>query len=256
MTCAALGLITIGCYLAAVRLYRRRYPRRDFSGGRIAAFVSGVVIGVCALLPPVNAWADRSFTVHMLQHLALTMVVPPLILLGAPLLLLLALSPSHIGRKITQLLHHWVFRALTSPVVSWFTFVAVLWGVHLSPIYNLALRNEAVHVLEHCALFTAAMLFWMAVVQVGYAPRPLPFAARLFYLFWAIPQGAFLGLTIYSARHVLYGHYLAGRSVEAALLDQRYAGAVMWIGGGALMFVAFMSTAAVWAASEREEAGA
>jgi putative membrane protein len=256
MIAALIGFATVACYLAAVRLYRRRYPRHHFSAGHVAAFVGGVVIGTLVLLPPVDSLVDRSFTAHMLQHLALTMVVPPLILLGAPLLLVLALSPAHIGRRITRALHHPVCRALTSPVVSWFTFAVVLWGIHLSPVYNLALHNETVHVLEHAALVGTAMLFWMAVVQVGYAPRPLPFAARMFYLFWAIPQGAFLGLTIYSTQRVLYAHYLVGRSVEAALLDQHNAGAVMWIGGGALMFVAFMSTAAVWAANEREEVAA
>lgn len=256
MIASLIGLATVACYLVAVRRYRRQYPRRHFPSAGVAAFVAGIVVGAAVLLPPVDSLVDRSFTAHMLQHLALTMVVPPLILLGAPLLLVLALAPPHIGRKITRLLHHPVCRALTSPVVSWFTFVVVLWGIHLSPIYNMALHDETVHVLEHGALVATAMLFWMAVVQVGYAPRPLPFAARMFYLFWAIPQGAFLGLTIYSTQRVLYAHYLVGRSVEAALLDQHHAGAVMWIGGGALMFVAFMSTAVVWAATEREEVAA
>ncbi|MGB8797255.1 MAG: cytochrome c oxidase assembly protein, partial [Candidatus Aquilonibacter sp.] len=97
----------------------------------------------------------------------------------------------------------------------------------------------------------AALLFWMPIVHVGYAPQPIPFPVRLFYLIFAVPQGAFLGLAIYSARHLLYPHYAIGRSMSAALLDQQNAGAIMWIGGGAVMFTAFMLTAATWAAREQ-----
>nr|MDQ6930833.1 cytochrome c oxidase assembly protein [Candidatus Eremiobacteraeota bacterium] len=251
---ALLGLLAIAGYLAAVYAYRRRYPHRLFPAPRIAAFAAGAVIGTIAILPPVDALVDRSFTAHMLQHLVLALVAPPLILLGAPLLLVLALPPAHAGRTIARIVRHPILQAFTLPVVSWLLFAAVLWGIHLSPTYNVALDDGAVHALEHFALVASAMLFWMAVVQVGYAPYPLPFAARMFYLFWAIPQGAFLGLMIYSARHVLYAHYLEGRSAAAALTDQQNAGALMWIGGGGLMFVAFMVTAAAWAAAERTEA--
>jgi cytochrome c oxidase assembly factor CtaG len=122
---------------------------------------------------------------------------------------------------------------------------------HFSPLYNAALEHPAVHVVEHALFLTAAFLFWGAVVQVGYAPRPVPYPARVLYLFLAIPQGAFLGLAIYAARGVLYPHYAHVHNAITALADQQNGGAVMWIAGGFVMFAAFMLTVGAWAMSER-----
>jgi cytochrome c oxidase assembly factor CtaG len=75
----------------------------------------------------------------------------------------------------------------------------------------------------------------------------------MLYLFLAIPQGAFLGLALYAAHTVLYPHYLYDRTPATALADQQNGGAVMWIAGGLLLFIAFMCTAAAWAAAERTD---
>lgn len=254
MIAVLLAALTLAGYLWAARAYGRRYPRRHVPWLNAAAFVAGTLLASAALLPAVDAWVDRSFAAHMVQHLALAFVVPPLLLLGQPLLLALGLLPTKNAKALAHAVRHPAIAAVTSPVFAWLFFVAVLWGMHFSPLYELALRFEPVHVAEHALLFTAALLFWMPVVQVGYVPHPVPFPARLLYLFLALPQGAFLGLAIYSSRRILYAHYLTGQSFSQALLDQQYAGAVMWIGGGALLFCAFMATAATWAAREREEA--
>ncbi|MGC2129341.1 MAG: cytochrome c oxidase assembly protein [Candidatus Aquilonibacter sp.] len=250
MSTIALGVAAVGGYLAAVRLYGLRYPNRTFAVGRVVAFCAGVAVAVAALSPPMDMVVDRSFAAHMVQHLILALVVPPLLLLGAPLTLAVALPPPRAGKAIARIARHRIARAATSPVSCWVIFVVVLWGIHFSVLYELALRYEGVHVFEHALLLGAALLFWMPIVHVGYAAHPVPFPVRLFYLIAAIPQGAFLGLAIYSARDLLYPHYAIGRSLSAALSDQQDAGAIMWIGGGALMFTAFMLTAATWAARE------
>jgi len=247
MIVVVFGTATIAAYLIGVRLYAFRYSRLRFERGRLVAFCAGVTIAAGIVLPPIDALVDASFAAHMVQHLVLALVVPPLLLLGAPLTLLVSLTPSPFGRKIARVMRHRVMLIAASPLVAWFVFVTVLWGIHFSPLYELALRSDNIHGCEHVLILGASLLFWMPVAQMGYAPHPIPFPVRLFYLFLAIPQGAFLGLTIYSARYLLYPHYLIGRSMDAALSDQRNAGAVMWIGGGALFFVAFMLTAAVWA---------
>jgi putative copper resistance protein D len=248
------GVAILAGYLTCVRAYDRRYPHRRFGRGRVAAFCAGVVVATAAFSPAIDGLVDRSFAAHMTQHLALALIVPPLLLLGAPLLLAVALPPPRAARAIARIARHPLVLAFASPVVAWLLFVAVLWGIHFSPLYDLALRYEGAHVVEHGLLFTSALLFWLPVVQVGYAPLPVAFPVRLFYLFLAIPQGAFLGLAIYASQRVLYPHYLVGRTVAAALADQQNAGAVMWIGGGALLFAAFMLTGVAWAARDHREA--
>ncbi|MGA3035901.1 MAG: cytochrome c oxidase assembly protein [Vulcanimicrobiaceae bacterium] len=250
MITIALGAAAVAGYLTAVRLYSLRYPSRGFAIGRTVAFCTGIIVAVSVVSPPIDGLVDGSFAAHMVQHLILALIVPPLLLLGAPLTLAVALPPPRTGKAIARIVRHRILRASMSPVSGWLVFVAALWGIHFSPLYELALRSERVHVFEHALLVGAALLFWMPIVQVAYAAHPVPFPVRMFYLILAIPQGAFLGLAIYSARNLLYPHYAIGRSLSAALADQQNAGAVMWIAGGALMFTAFMLTAATWAARE------
>ncbi|MDQ2872153.1 MAG: cytochrome c oxidase assembly protein [Candidatus Eremiobacteraeota bacterium] len=253
MVAALTGIATIAAYLVAVRAYGKRYPQRGFSVLRILSFVCGTALMTAAVLPPIDAAVDASFAAHMVQHLVLTLVGPPLLLLGAPLLLLVSLPSPRTGRAVSRIARHPVALALLSPVLGWLLFIGALWSVHFTALYELALRNEAAHVAEHLLLIATAILFWMPVVQVGYAPRPLPFPTRMLYLFLAIPPGAFLGLTIFSTRYVLYAHYEIGRTPAQALADQQNAGALMWIAGGAVLFTAFMATAAMWAARERDD---
>lgn len=253
MAAILLAALTIAAYAYGVAIYNRRFPSRAYSPLRVASFVAGVALMTFVLLPPVDPLADASFAWHMAQHVVLMLAGPPLILLGAPMLLAVAAPPQHIARRITGFAQSPFAHALFAPVAAWIGFVAVLWVSHFSPLYELALEHPAVHVFEHALYVLAAFLFWASVVQVGYAPRPVPYAARMLYLFVAIPQGAFLGFAIYAARNVLYAHYLQGRTPALALADQQNGGAVMWIAGGLLLFTAFMCTAGAWAAAERGE---
>ncbi|HZZ64545.1 MAG TPA: cytochrome c oxidase assembly protein [Candidatus Baltobacteraceae bacterium] len=251
MITALLAVLAIGTYLYAVRLYRLRFPDRSFSPWRVAAFCAGTLIIAAALSPPLDVLADRRFSMHMVQHIALTLVGPPLLLLGAPLLLLVAVPPARLARRVTSFAHSGFGQALFAPLTGWIVFVAVLWAAHFSPLYQTALESPPVHVLEHVLFLTAAFLFWGAIVQIGFVPRAVPFPARMLYVFLTIPQGAFLGLAIYASRGVMYPHYAQTLSPGFALADQQNAGAVMWIAGGLFMFIAFMCTGAAWAASER-----
>jgi cytochrome c oxidase assembly factor CtaG len=148
-------------------------------------------------------------------------------------------------------MHRAPVRVVSSPAAAFLIFVAVLWTAHFSPLYEASLEHEWIHVLEHAAFLGSALLFWMWVLPAGSLPRPVPYAVRLLLVFLAIPQGAFLAVALQSARGVLYPHYLATQSVAQALADQRTAGEIMWLGGGTLLFVAFIAVAAAWAARER-----
>jgi cytochrome c oxidase assembly factor CtaG len=251
VTIAALSVITLALYLYGVAIYNARFPDRAYSGWRIAAFIAGVSAMALVLLPPVEPLANASFAWHMTQHIVLMLVGPPLVLLGAPLLLLVAVPPPRIARRITGFAQSPFGHALFAPITGWILFIAVLWFSHFSPLYETALDHPAMHVLEHAIYVCAAFLFWASVVQVGYTPRPVPYPARMLYLFLAIPQGAFLGLALYAARRPLYPHYVHLQAPAIALLDQQNGGAVMWIAGGLLLFIAFMCTAGAWAAAER-----
>lgn len=248
-----LAAATIALYFYAVHRYNARFPDRVLSAWNGVSFATGCLLMTAVLLPPLDTLADSSFGWHMAQHVTLMLIGPPLLLLGAPMLLLVAVPPPRVARRITAFAQSKFGDALFAPLTGWLLFVFVLWMSHFSPLYEASLEHEWIHVLEHLLYIGSALLFWSAVVQVGYTPRPMPYAFRMAYLFLAIPQGAFLGFALYATHHILYRHYLIDRTLGAALEDQHNGGAVMWIAGGLLLFTAFMCCGAKWAASERPD---
>lgn len=249
MIALVLGIAAVAFYLWGARRYTTRY-RRAWPTARTAAYAAGTAAMTAVLLPQFDALADESFAWHMVQHLGLILVGAPLILLGAPLLLMLATLPVRPARAIARAAHSRAGQAIFAPVTGWVVFIFTLWGAHFSPLYEFALEHEPAHVAEHLLFILAAMLFWLPVVQVGFVPRPMAHPARMLYLFLAIPWGAFLGLAIYAARTVLYPHYLIDHSRAWVLADQANGGAVMWLGGGFLLFVSFITALCAWAYDE------
>jgi cytochrome c oxidase assembly factor CtaG len=106
---------------------------------------------VFALTGPIDASVETSFSMHMVQHLLLTMVAAPLLLLGAPLTLALAAWPQGSRRAFAGVLHSAPARFLSIPLIAWSAFFAVLWAAHLTGFYEAALRNSGMHALEHVA---------------------------------------------------------------------------------------------------------
>lgn len=201
---------------------------------RTASFLAGLGVLAVALVSPVDAAAATRFSVHMVQHLLLTLAAAPLLVLARPVTLALqAAAPATRGRLLLPALRSRPLKALTAPPLAWCGFALVMWATHFSPLYEAALANPALHALEHLAYLGSALLFWSVVAAVDPSPARLSPPARILYLLLAMPQMTFLGLAIYSARHVLYPAYGAG---PGALADQRLAGALMG-GTGTLVVV-------------------
>lgn len=252
MIALALGVAVIAVYLCGVYLYDRRFPGRAFSLARVCSFIIGTSLLTAVMLPPADSAAESSFFAHMAQHIVIWLVAPPFILLGAPMLLIVAVPRQEIARRFTAFADSRGGRLLFAPLTAWLSFVFVMWGAHFSPLYDLALRFPPLHVAEHVLFLVTGLLFWAVVVQVGYAPRPLSYPVRMFYLFFSIPQGAFLGFALNASQHVLYPQYASRFGSSAlALTDQHNGADLLWIFGGVILFTAFMCTAGVWAATER-----
>jgi cytochrome c oxidase assembly factor CtaG len=235
-------------YALAVARYRS-LRERPWSLGRTLWFALGVASGVLAIESPLDAAGDARFAPHMWQHLILTDLTAPLLLLGAPLLLVLSVAPTRIARRIVAVLRSSVGRVVTFPLVGWSVFILSLWLLHYSGFFEAALEDERLHTLEHAIYLGAALLFWFPVIAIGPTPwarGPLAFPLRMLYLFLAMPAEGMLGFSINGARHVLYPHYAA-----AGIADQQTAGEIMWIGGTLAMFVAFMCVGYEWAVHEQ-----
>jgi cytochrome c oxidase assembly factor CtaG len=225
-------------YVAAYRRLAARTRASDQSPAvprsRTACFGLGLAVLIVAVDGPPDVLQDSSFSMHMIQHLLLQMVAPPLLLLAGPALLVLRADPPWFRRRLlARALRSAAVRFLTHPVTTLLAFSTLLVGSHLSPLYELTLRHEWVHELEHMAYFTTALLFWWVAIGVDPAPRRISYPARLFYLFLSMPVPALLGLSIASSDHVLYPYYLTHVPPwgTSALQDQHLAGFIMWNSG-------------------------
>lgn len=227
--------------------FRARAKGRRVSMPAAAAFLAALALTGTVLLGPVDTLSDSSLAWHMVQHLTLSFVVAPLLLLGAPVRIALAALPPGVATRVAAVLRSPPLHVLTSPPFAWLQFFAVLYGVHFSPLYEAALEHEWVHVCEHALFLASALVFWTPVLAVAPAPHAPPHPIRLLMLFLALPMSAFLGFVFYVTRGVLYAHY-AG---PMALADQANAGAVMWIAGCAPLLVALLWCVADWGARER-----
>jgi putative membrane protein len=221
-------------YLAALRRVR------GWPWTRSAATAAGLALIAVALASPLDARADRLLSAHMAQHLLLGLAAPLCLVAGAPVRLALATLPPGGRQWLARTLH----RLPLGPATGWAAFTAVMLGTHLTGLYELALRDPAVHALEHMAYLAAGLLFWAPLVGADPLPRPPGPAAKLAWLMAAMPPMGIVGARLLTGG-IAYPSY-------PSLSDQRTAAGLMW-GAGSLL----MAAATVWivfAGLVREEA--
>jgi putative membrane protein len=220
--------------------YRLRKRRPGRIGGRqLVAFLGGLTTLFLALASPLDVLADRSLAVHMAQHIVLLAVAPPLLLLGAPLVPLLAGLPAgRYSRALFARCARLVDGRLGHPATCLVAMSLATWGWHVPAAFELALRVRAWHVAEHATFLTAGLLFWWPVVQPWPARRRLPAGGAIPYLLLADVQNTALAAFLVFSGRVLYPSYGTG---ARALDEQIAAGILMWVP----MSLAYLVPAAV-----------
>jgi cytochrome c oxidase assembly factor CtaG len=244
----AIAAITIG-YLIAVLIVNRAHPITPVPLRRLGAWLSGMTIIALALTSAVEVYATDLFGVHMVQHLLLAMVVPPLLALGAPIVLILRVSRPRARRLILlPILHSRLVQAISWPPIGWAIFAVVMWATHFSPLFNAALDNQGLHYLEHVLYLVAGALFWWPVIGADPLRWRLSPGWRMVYLAGQMPVQTAVGLAIYFAPAVLFPHYASlGRTWGPdAYTDQQIAGIVMWGVGDVIMLGALVLASAAW----------
>ncbi len=195
-------------WLRLVRRIDRAHPANPVQRRRTVAFFGGLAAIAVALLSGIDAYDTTLFSIHMVQHLLLTLVAAPLIALAAPITTLLrAASPDVRRRVILPILHSRVLKVVSFPVVAWLAFAAVMWGTHFSPLFDASLENPLVHDLEHALFLGAGLLFWWPAVGLDPSPWRMSHPVRAMYVFLQMPQNTFLAVTILNSSAVLYQHY-------------------------------------------------
>jgi putative membrane protein len=226
---------------------------RPWPAGRTAAFLAGVAVALAALASPLAARAEDSLSAHMWQHLLLTFAAAPLVVLGAPLSLALRALRGGARARLAGIVRSRGARALAHPATTWTTFTGAIAATHLSGLYDLALRNGAVHAAEHALYLGAGLLFWLPVLGANPVPQVRSWLGRTAYLILALPpMSAVAAALVYAEapRYPTYAEAATARGVSA-LADQQEAGAIMAVGASAvLVTAAFVRT---WQALLDEE---
>ncbi len=221
----------------------RQIPHR-FPLFRLYCFLAGLAAAFLAIASPLDAFSGLLLEVHMVQHLLLMMLAPPLILLGYPFLPILTGLPKAVARDCVGPFLLWPplrkFGAwITHPVITWSAYVAstILW--HLPFFYDLALNQPAIHQLEHLCFLGTGLLFWWPVVQ-PWPSRPVwPRWTMIPYLLFADIQNTALSAFLSFSDQIIYPIYgqvprLGG---IPALSDQNAAGAIMWVPGSLVYLI-------------------
>ncbi len=243
----------------AVRRVNAIHPSNPVPRRRTVAFVGGMVAIAFALLSGIDQYDTTLFSIHMVQHVLLTLVAAPLIALGAPVTLLLRVSsPPSRRRWILPVLHSRVMRFLAFPVVAWVLFAAVMWVSHFSPLFNAALEDPLIHELEHAVYLASALLFWWPAVALDPTPWRMSHPARALYVFLQMTQNTFLSVVILNAQTVLYPHYATLQRAwgPTPLEDQQIAAAFMWVVGDMIFLAANFAILVGWSRAEARTAEA
>jgi putative membrane protein len=214
-----------------------RFPKL-VSFWHLTAFMSGIASLWIAVGSPLEAFDDVSLSLHMVQHLLLMAIAPPLVLLGAPTLPLLRGLPKTIVRKIVSPFLRWtpiewLGNFLTHPAVCWLVAALVLLGWHIPAAFELALRSNSWHDMEHICFFSASLLFWWPVIQPFPSVSRWPRWSIPVYLFLGMFPGGALGAFLAFCDRVLYPSYESAPRIShlSPLEDQVLAGVLMWVLG-------------------------
>ena len=234
--------VPLGLTVAAGGLYGialRRSVRLDRTRlWRAGAFYAGLAVILVALEPPVDTYADTLFSMHMVQHVLLLTVAPPLLVTGRPWLRVWRPLPLGFRRRAARSAaragRSRPFGFLWRPVVSWTILNATLVAWHIPVLYDAAVRNEGIHALEHLSFLGAAIVFWGQVLGAPPLRARLNDLQRAAFVWLAMIPGWILAIVLAFASRPLYPAYdhLAGRAWHLdALGDQAIAAGVMWVPG-------------------------
>ena len=239
--------VLIGCtalvagYVAATR---RRPSRHAWS------FFAGIVVLLVAQYSPLDALGDTYlFSAHMIQHLLLLLIVPPLLILGIPAWLAARWLASPRIRRVERLLRQ--------PAIAWLLGIGVMYVWHLPALYNATLTHVGIHIVEHLCFLATGVIFWWPVCAPLPASRYAPLATML-YLFTAAVGSSVLGIILTFAPPGLYPAYLHPVDTRGFLtlirdgwglspaVDQQFGGLIMWVPGGLVYLCAIVGTFARW----------
>lgn len=258
LTLFSLGLLAF-FYTRGLRLIQHK-KIQIMIWWRPLLFYTGLTIILLTLISPLDTLGSQLFVFHMTQHMLLTHVGVPLLLLGAPVLPVLRGMPYGLRQTTVGALSRFqpsrqLSHLVTHPLVSSALFIGAYWAWHLPAAYSMAVTNDLIHIAQHSTFLSTSVLFWWVVID----PVPMigraPYFGRLAYVILALSLSIPLAALLTFAQEPWYSVYAINSSLWkiTPFVDQQLGGLVMWIGGMVPYFIA-MAALFVVALNKDEEA--
>jgi len=246
-------VVAAGLYLWGVVRVARRHPARPWPGWRTGLFLGGLAVVVLATESGIGSYDDVLFWDHMVQHLMLIMVAPPLLILGQPITLLMHASRNPLHRWVKRIVRSRVASFLTWPVFGFAAYAAAVLGAHLTGLANLVETNPALHDAEHAVFLIVGYLFFLPIIGREPIRWRLSWPVRFVILVLVMPVDTFTGLVLGYGTASTPGVPSGPRPAwaPAPVSDLHTGGAIMWVAGDALMFGLMMLVFLMWSTDER-----
>jgi putative membrane protein len=256
----------VGCLVAlalyawgVVRLVRRgdKWPV-----GRTVAFVAGVLMILLVMCTRLNDYGMVMFSVHMVQHMVISMLAPILLLLGAPITLALrALPTAGKGRKgprelLLMFLHSWYMRIVTHPAFTIPMFIASLYALYFTPLFDFLMGSTPGHIAMMVHFLAVGLFFFWPIMGVDPGPHRPGYLMRMLELFAGMPFHAFFGIALMMASTPMVKSYEnppASLGIDA-LADQNAAGGIAWAFSEIPSVLVLLALLFQWYGSEQRQA--
>jgi cytochrome c oxidase assembly factor CtaG len=247
--------LLLAALLAGYGVTFRRASRRGFAHPRWRAwvFAGGVLAVATATVSPVARFGVDLLWVDFTGFLLITMVAPPLMLLGAPLTLAFRAAPRDRRATLRRLYRSRVVAIATFPVGSWLAFAVVTYLWQFTPLLEYAARDSTARFLQQASLLCVGVLFWLPAIAADPARWRLAYPLRALYVLVEMTHKGLFGgmfLSMNNAMHTEFASRAPGWAPEA-MTDQRIAILILWIGGNMIFLVALIGLAIGWVAYEQ-----
>ncbi|OBK97995.1 copper resistance protein CopD [Mycobacterium sp. 1245499.0] len=256
------AVVFAALYVAALVRLRRRGDH--WPPGRTSSWLLGCAVLLFATSSGVGRYMPAMFSMHMVVHMCLSMLIPILLVLGAPVTLALRALPAA-GRDDPPGMREWLLAALhsrfsrflTNPVVATVLFIAGFYGLYLSNLFDVTASSHAGHLAMNVHFLVSGYLFYWVVIGVDPTPRPIPPLAKVAVVFASLPLHAFFGVVLMGTKKVLGADYY--RSLDLSwhtdlLGDQRLGGGIAWAAGEFPLVIVMLALLIQWARSDRRTA--
>lgn len=248
-------IVPTAAYLMAVRKLNARNPRVPHPRWKTASFITGMVVLALCVISPLEYYGNEMLSYDFFGFLLITMVAPPLILLGSPLTLAFRVSSKENRRRLRISYRSQAVRLLTFPVISGLLFASVTYLWQFSGLTDIAAHNDVMRDVQQFTLLFVSLVFWLPALCADPVRWRIGYPLRALYVFVEMThKGLFAGMFLSMNRpvHTYIANHLPAYA-QTPMDDQRNAILVLWMLGSICFALVILGIVVRWVQYEMRQ---